>query len=264
MSIIQIGYQFIYIIAAILSIPFFPLLFLMGSIAKKKTGKLPDAKNPSGRLDGNQPVIRLVVLGESTVAGVGVEEHEEGVTYSVAKTLNQLTDRNIKWEAVGTSGFTARKVNEQLAHKVSERLPEPHIICIMLGGNDTFELNSPLRWRRDMASLINRLQSLHPDAKLVVVNLPPVKNFTSFSSILQWYLGSLTNLHRKVIMDFESRFDNLIYMSEEIDFDAWRKEEGRDVPMEEFFSDGVHPSALTYKLWGKQIGERIVKEMPSL
>lgn len=252
-------YQLTYLLASILSLPFFPVLFLLGVMAKKKTGKLPGAFGPSGKIEGSNLGLKLAVLGESTVAGVGVDNHEAGITCQIARYLNSKTGREINWEAIGTSGFTARKVNNHLVSEIPKGMKAPNILVILLGGNDTFELNSPFRWRRDMKKLVSQLRVDFPDTKIVIANLPPVENFTSFSPLLQWYLGSLTNLHRKVIMDFPDIYPGLIYMSDKIDFDKWRKEERRDVPMNEFFSDGVHPSALTYRLWGKQIAERILE-----
>jgi len=66
------AYQLQYLFVGILTLPILPLLFVLGVIAKKKTGKLPDASGPSGRIEGRNPGIRLAVTGESTVAGVGV------------------------------------------------------------------------------------------------------------------------------------------------------------------------------------------------
>ena len=253
-------YQLFYVLIGILSLPFLPILFLMGVVAKKRTGKLPEAFGPSGVVDGSEPVLKLAVIGESTVAGVGVMDNKQGVSASIAGRLSTMTGRSVNWEAIGVSGYTARKVFDNLLEKLKTRISGPDIIVIMLGGNDTFELNSPMRWRRDMGKLITQLRKDHPDAQIVIANLPPVSHFTSFTPILQWFLGGLTNLHRKVIRDFPLLFPGIIYMSEEIDFDKWRQEEGRDVPIEEFFSDGVHPSALTYRLWGKQIAERILQK----
>lgn len=252
-------YQLKYLIYAILSIPVFPILYIMAIHAKRKTGKLPDAEVPSGKIDGNSEMIRLATIGESTVAGVGVLNHKDGVTFQIAKLLHEKTNHNIIWDAVGGTGYNVDKVRKQLVNKLPNGQASPQFIVIMLGGNDTFELRSPLTWRRGMSKLIMILKERYPNAKIVIANLPPVKDFTSFNMLLQWYLGGLNNMHRKVILDFPTKFSDVLYMSEEIDFDSWMKKEGKEIPMKDFFSDGVHPSALTYRLWGEQIGEKIIE-----
>jgi lysophospholipase L1-like esterase len=196
----------------------------------------------------------LLVIGESTVAGVGVKRHEDGLTGGIGRRIHELTQREVKWLSIGGSGYTAKKVTDLLTEKIPER-PFDYV-AIALGGNETFELNSPLTWKRNLEQLILRIREKLPDATIVIANMPPVGSFTALPKTLQWYLGGLVNLHRKVIMDFPSSYDNLVYLSEPINFDTWRQKADRNVPMKEFFSDGVHPSALTYQLWGEQIAER--------
>lgn len=249
--------QLLYITYGILSLPLLPLLFYLGIRARKKAGKLPDAMNPRGIINGSNPGFRIAVIGESTVAGVGVEDHREGVTGQLAAAVAGSTGREVNWEAFGATGYTVKKIREETVHKLLGSGSTPDVVVIMLGGNDTFKLNTPLHWRRGMKDLIGFLRS-HFNGLIVIANLPPVSNFPAMAPLLRWYLGGLTNLHRKVIRDLPEEFDDLVYMSDPIDFDYWRKMEGRDVPADEFFSDGIHPSALTYRLWAGQIGEMVL------
>ena len=117
-------YQLTFLLVGVLSSPFLPVLFILGTIAKKKTGKLPDAIGPSGKIKGSNQGLKLAVLGESTVAGVGVDNHEEGVTGQIATFLNNETGKEVIWEAIGSSGFTARKVNDHLIEEISKRIPD--------------------------------------------------------------------------------------------------------------------------------------------
>ncbi len=251
--------QFQYFLVGLLTLPVFPLLLIQALVAKKGVGKLPEAIEPAGNTGGQSPPLHVLVIGESTVAGVGVKRHEEGITGAIGRRIHELTQRDVHWLSIGGSGYTAKKVANLLTEKIPD-LPFEYV-AIALGGNETFELNSPLKWKRNLKNLINRIREKLPEATIVIANMPPVGSFTAFPKTLQWYLGGLVNLHRKVIMDFPASFDKLVYLSEPIDFDAWRQKTGRNVPMKEFFSDGVHPSALTYLLWGEQIAERAVNQL---
>jgi lysophospholipase L1-like esterase len=251
--------QIQYFLVGLLTLPILPFLFIQAMISKKKVGTLPDAIDPVGTIMGQSPKLFALVLGESTVAGVGVTRHEEGMTGSIGKALAGMTGREVEWTAVGGSGYTARKVEELLVDQIPDKPFQ--MVFIVLGGNDTFELNSPLRWRSDLLNLVKSIRTKLPAAMIIIANMPPVASFTAFPKTLQWYLGGLVNLHRKVIMDLPGSVENLEYLSEPIDFDRWRKKAGRNVPMKEFFSDGVHPSALTYGLWGEQIAERACENL---
>jgi len=86
-SFIRMIEQVKYIIGNILSIPLFPILYFQGKHIRKSIPQLPEAKVPQGVCDkGNQP-FRLLGLGESTIAGVGVVKHEQGFTGHLAKLL---------------------------------------------------------------------------------------------------------------------------------------------------------------------------------
>lgn len=248
------GFQLRYLFFGLITLPLLPFLFLQAVAARKRVGSLPDAQDPSGTVSGEPPGISLLVIGESTVAGVGVSHHAEGLTGGIAKGLAGATGRQVNWTAVGGTGYTARKVNKLLLNQIPDDRYD--LIAIALGGNETFELNSPLRWKRDLESLLVSLQSQFPSAGIVIANMPPVGDFTAFPKSLQWYLGTLVNWHRQVIRDLPDRYDKLAYLCEPIDFAKWRAQAGYDVPMTDFFSDGVHPSKLTYHLWGLQIAER--------
>lgn len=69
-----------YLVGVVLSIPLLPIIFFQGSKIKGSTIKLPEAKGTTGNVGviNSEVPLRLLVLGESTVAGVGVETHEEG------------------------------------------------------------------------------------------------------------------------------------------------------------------------------------------
>jgi lysophospholipase L1-like esterase len=248
--------QIQYFLIGLLTLPIFPVLFIQALRAKKRVGTLPDAIDPEGKTGGNSPALKVLVIGESTVAGVGVKRHEDGITGAIGQRVHELTGRDVNWLSIGGSGYTAKKVADLLAGEIPD--VQYDYIVILLGGNETFELNSPLVWKKNLEELIRKIRIKVPQARVAIGNMPPVGSFTAFPKTLQWYLGGLVNLHRKVIKDLPARYDNLVYLSEPIDFDAWRMETGRDVPMKDFFSDGVHPSALTYKLWGAQIAERMV------
>lgn len=249
--------QIIYILAAIILIPFIPFLAWQGKRLRKSIPKLPEAKGPyKGSIKGHPAQLNVLGLGESTFAGVGIESQRDGITYHIAKTLHQNTGNEVRWEVLARSGYTARDVHEKLVPE----LPETPLdfIIIGLGGNETFNLNRPLRWRRQLKALITELAAKQPDSKIIIANMPAVGHFPAFPKSFQLILGGLVNLHRQVIIDLPLQFSNTYYMSEKVSWQKWKKhlEDGQTI--NDFYSDGVHPSAITYKIWGEQIGEWIL------
>jgi lysophospholipase L1-like esterase len=64
-----------------------------------------------------------------------------------------------------------------------------------------------------------------------------------------------------VIRDLPDLFQNVYYMSENIDFIDRIKTSEQAIDLRDYFSDGVHPSALTYQIWGNEIGTFITKNI---
>lgn len=253
-------YQFLYYLGALFTLPFTPLLILQGRRVRAAVPKLPEADGPRQGITGKgDPVLRLLALGESTIAGVGVNTHEEGFTGSLARYLNQATGRQVKWQVLARSGYTARAVREQIVPLLP---PYPlGLIVIGLGGNDTFQLHSPLRWRWDMIQLARAIREKQPKAPIVINNLPPVGHFPAFPLSLQLILGGLVWLHGRVIRDVPSLFDEVYYLSKPINLKEWREKVPDGAGPEAFFSDGVHPSALTYRLWAEEAGAFILRKV---
>ncbi|MFK7970407.1 MAG: SGNH/GDSL hydrolase family protein [Bacteroidia bacterium] len=195
--------------------------------------------------------MNVVFLGESTIAGVGIEDHAYGIAGSFAHEYSQQTNQNLTWTVIAKSGFTAAEVTESLIAK----LPQEHIdlIVIGLGGNDSFALHTPNRWVRDIHALIAAIQQKAPDTPILFVNLPPVGEFPAFPGLLQWMMAGICELLRKALIKIADQTAGVWFFSEPVRFDAWKHEAPHLKSIDDFFSDGVHPAAITYQIWGKQI-----------
>jgi hypothetical protein len=85
-------------------LPLLPLLYVQGRIVRRRTPKVPEAIGPSsGRVQGGEPALRLVVIGESTVAGVGAPTHAEALTGQLAVAIARKRQRAVRWQALGRS-----------------------------------------------------------------------------------------------------------------------------------------------------------------
>jgi len=83
-----------------------PLLLAQGRRARSKRGRLPNAPLPwSGTINGPNP-IRLVGLGDSTIAGVGVDDPMLGLSSQISRELYRHTHRGVVWDSYGERGIT--------------------------------------------------------------------------------------------------------------------------------------------------------------
>ncbi len=242
---------------AFFSLPFVPLLVSLGRKVRKTVPRLPEAGGPTEGLVGEgEASIRILTMGESTIAGVGVDNHQEGMTGQLAESLHDQIAETIRWQVLAKSGYRVEQVTRHLVPKIPV---EPiDLIVIGLGGNDAFAIRGPLRWKNDLNRLINHIRLHQPTAEIVFANMPPIYHFPAFPRLLQLTIGNLVRLLGRTTHYAIEYEPNVHYINQPIRLHEWVKR----VPgttVEDFFSDGVHPSPLTYKLWGQEIAKFIVE-----
>jgi lysophospholipase L1-like esterase len=251
--------QILYLLGCLCLIPFLPILIYLGKKVRQNVPELPEASdNLIGKIVGNSEIIQLLTIGESTISGVGVTDHVDGITGGIAKTLRDLSGKTVNWQVLARNGYTAEKVNLKLVPKIPAHKID--IIVIGLGGNDTFQFNSPLIFRKHLRVAIKNMQKQQPTAKIILANMPPIGEFPAFPWIFQRILGSLVSLHGAIIRTLPKEFNNVFYVDNKIRFADWLKRTNANLKVEDFFSDGVHPSAMTYGIWGEEIGKFIMEK----
>jgi lysophospholipase L1-like esterase len=240
--------QTFYIIGGILVLPFVPFLYWQGRRVRKKVGRLPDAEGATvGKFGEFTETINLLAIGESTVAGVGASNHAEALGGQLAKYLSLELSKSVRWHVLGESGIT---VNETLERLVPHLPDAPmDFVVVALGGNDTFKVSSPNRWRNGMINLVEILRGKYPNSVIFLANTPRVKDFTALPPILKAVLWRISLLHHENAKTLVGQFENVFYYDE-----AGAVADG-------FFSDGVHPSVHGYALWSEAMIKSLMKKM---
>ncbi|KGL64260.1 SGNH/GDSL hydrolase family protein [Polaribacter sp. Hel1_85] len=248
-----------YVLGSIISIPLLPLLYFEGKNIRKKVPKLPEAKKPKGFVNGNfNKTLNILSIGESTIAGVGVDDHKNGFTGALATTLSKKLKSNINWKVYAKSGYTVKQLTKKIIPNIEEFTTD--IIIVGIGGNDAFTLNSPKKWTLDIDKLTQLLQNKYPNTPIFFTNMPPIKEFPAFTKSIKFVIGNLVEIFGKELYHFTRNKKNLFYYDEIITLKEWSKKHTLDFSNSNiFFSDGVHPSKLTYKIWGEEMAEFIEK-----
>ncbi len=245
-----------YILRAVGVAPLLPLMAAQGKRIRASVPKLPPASGPEGIVEkGSGLPIRVIALGESTIAGIGVETHEEGFSGTLARALADQLGKPVAWKVYARSGYTAKRVTEKLIPQIAET--DIDLIVIGLGGNDAFHLNSPWRWRRSIRDLIAALRERFPETPVVFTNMPPIKNFPAFTPLIKRVVGSHVELLGRSLDHVTEPMPNVFYYARVITLEDWRDRLGVSAPPADFFSDGVHPSALTYQVWARDVARYV-------
>ena len=111
--------QLYFYLGGLLLLPLFPLLLVLGKWVRRRVPQLPEAQHHiEGTTSGVQPALRLLALGDSTIAGVGVTDHRDGITGHLADTLARAAGRAVSWQVLARSGYTAERVNAKLVARI--------------------------------------------------------------------------------------------------------------------------------------------------
>ena len=246
-----------YYLGAIIALPLLPILYFQGKKIRKEVPKLPEAQNPTGYIKTNsENTLKILAIGESTIAGVGVDFHKNGFIGALAKEIATQKNISILWKVYAKSGYTAKLVRKRILPKIEESNAD--IIVIGLGGNDAFSLNSPDVWMFQINFLIKELKKKFPKTPIFFTNMPPIKEFPAFTSSVKFVIGNLVEIFGKRLYRRIHKKQYVFFNNEIVTLKSWQKKYDIKGSTNVFFSDGVHPSKITYQTWGKDMAKFII------
>ncbi|MEH7444262.1 SGNH/GDSL hydrolase family protein [Bacillus sp. JJ1122] len=239
-----------YMFGSVIIIPFLPFLYLQGKRVRARTPRLPEAEGNTGsvRLEGDRE-FRIIFLGESSIAGVGVNHHVDGFAGAFAKELAAKMNTTVHWEVYAKSGYTLKKVNENIVPEIPDQMVD--LVVVGLGANDAFALNNPWSWQKQSEKLVSDLRSKFEDVPIVFGNMPPIKDFPAFPLLMRVFIGNLVDILGNELLATASKFEGVHYSNAKMRVKDWKVK--FNVEAGAFFSDGVHPSKLTYGLWASEL-----------
>jgi lysophospholipase L1-like esterase len=173
-------------IAALAVWPLLPVIAAQGLVLRRRVPRLPDAAGPREGLIGakTEKPLRLLVFGDSTVAGIGAKTHETALAGQTAIHLHRRSGCAIAWRAVGCSGATAETAYQKLIPELKDA--QADILVISLGVNDTIKLHSPERWRRNLARLLGAVREALGPVPIVLSGIPPIEHFPALPQPLRF------------------------------------------------------------------------------
>ena len=219
-------------------IPVAPLLFVQGKRLRRDTPILPPAALPwHGSVPGPNP-LRLLVIGDSTSAGVGAATQHEGLPGNLARELSTRLHRGVAWQAVGESGATSRDLLERF---LDEALNERYdLIFVTVGANDALGLRSRSAFGRDFRAILAQLRAANPEATILMSSLPAFFRFALLPNPLKRNLYLHSRSPEAEARSIIAKLDN-----------AWMSPPPPPYTEGFFASDQFHPSEQGYRDWAR-------------
>lgn len=232
--------------SSLVAVPLMPILWLQGRQVRKRTPRLPAAGGPTvGTIPGDGVPLRLLVVGESTVAGVGAPDHAHALTGQIAAALATRTGRTVHWHAAGKIGATAHAARIRLVPEVPKTPMD--VIVLALGVNDVLQFQASTRWASDLRLLIADLRRRVGAAPVVLASVPPMGRCPAFPQPLRGVLGL-----RAAALDLAAQ--RCVRALARVAHSPGHVAPAGDM----FCSDRFHPSISGYRRWGSQIAESVL------
>lgn len=143
-----------------------PVALWQGLAVRRRTERLvPPAGPHQGVTGAGEPTLRLLVIGDSSAAGVGVERVEQSMGPLLAAHLARRTDETVHWRVAGFNSATAGQIRDH----VVKHLPRDgftHVV-LSIGTNDAKNFHTLSRFKAEFGGLIYALKARFPSARLV-------------------------------------------------------------------------------------------------
>ncbi len=191
-------------------------------------------------------LVRYVVLGDSTAAGVGAAA-DDGIAVLTARHL-ALT-RRVTMRNLGVSGARMRDVLEQ-------QMPEaeafrPDLVLISAGANDVTHLTPIPSMRRRLRDAVGRLRAANPAVRIVVTGAPDMGSPPRIPWGLRWVASLRTRMVNRMFVA-EARKLNLVFAPiAERTGPLFR----RDRTL--FDADRFHPNSRGYATWVEVLNDAL-------
>jgi lysophospholipase L1-like esterase len=230
-----------------------PLLIAQGKRVRATALKLPEAAGERhGVTGGGRVALRVLIVGDSSAAGVGVGTQDEAFAGQLAQALAERTGAAVGWQLVATSGHTARDAARALA---AATLAPADLLVTAVGVNDVVSQTRPAQFLRDLdeihALAVTRAQVTHSWH----CGLPPMGIFPLLPQPLRWILGrDAAHLDNALVNHLKGQAGRLHLPLPE----APRLPGKDDATPEGWMArDGFHPGLLGYRQWGRQVAEAL-------
>jgi lysophospholipase L1-like esterase len=204
---------------------------------RKRMVRLPEPLGEGSGLEGaadGTGMLRLLVIGDSTAAGVGVNHMRDALPPQLAAILATRRGCTVEWSVSARTGATATFTAEEL---VPMAPLDQDIALVLVGVNDVVKLTPRQTWRASMDRLVDALQKhLQPGGQMVLAGLPNLWQFRAFPQPLRAVLGWHGRVLNREIRQIAERRRGVMHV-------AMPPVSGPEM----FADDGFHPNAAAYR-----------------
>ncbi|WP_457350137.1 SGNH/GDSL hydrolase family protein [Roseateles sp. P5_D6] len=197
--------------------------------------------------------MRLLIVGDSSAAGVGAAHQDEALAGRLAQALATRLGQPVGWQLIATSGHRSEQA---LAAFEAADVVQADVLITSLGVNDVVDQIAPAQ----ALVALDRIHALATERAGVRLSVhcaaPPMQRFPLLPQPLRWFFGRQA-----------ARFN--VALSSSVEGQASRHvlhlpEAMQRNAVELMAEDGFHPGPRGYALWAEALADRVVASLPQL
>jgi lysophospholipase L1-like esterase len=194
------------------------------------------------------PALRLAVLGDSTVAGVGSPTEVESLPILIAQRVADRLGRSVEVEGFGIPGArTATLTSGQLPLEVGAF----DVVVLVIGSNDATHSTPWPAMRRQTVEMLE--QATASGAAVILAGTPRFSGTEIIPEPLRTMVDRYSGILRGEQLSAVAEFPSVRFV--DLAAEASPRFEGRP---EATSSDGFHPSPIGYGFWADAIAPAVV------
>lgn len=222
-----------------------PILLPQARWVRRVALRMPE---PAGAREGvvgeGGAALRLLVVGDSSAAGVGVADQAQALALPLAHRLHEALAAPVAWQLVAKSGINSAEAREWVA---SAALNRADVVVVALGVNDVSSQTSPHRFAAQLAALWDDVR-VRTGARWAVFNgLPPMHILPLVPHPLRWYLGLCAQALDDAVRTWAE--------AQGLGYCALRWADDPRALAE----DGFHPGPTLYPQWAQRLAHSIME-----
>jgi lysophospholipase L1-like esterase len=210
-----------------------PIALLQGLWVRRTVPRLPPARGRRGRFGTGPRAASVVGIGDSIIAGVGVDRQERALIGHLGRRLHERTGETVRWLACGANGADAAAILERLV----PHAPAADLYVLSVGVNDAVRGVAPARFAARVADAVRTLRERAPAASIVFAGIPPLERFPALPWPLASLLGERAARLQAAVRELAPQLDVVCF-----DFPP-------ELPAGGFARDGFHPASQACDVW---------------
>lgn len=173
----------------------FPLLHAQAQGVRAGVVPLPEPPGArAGRVGGGDGELRLLVVGDSSAAGVGAAHQQEALAQPLARHLARRLDAAVRWRLIARTGLTSEATLDLLR---GVPVAEADVAVVVVGVNDITQQVPPALALKHRAEIAVWLHAHAGVADVLFPALPEMERFPSLPQPLAWWAGQMAQRNNR-------------------------------------------------------------------